>query len=130
MAGLVLDASALIALYNDKDIHHKWARDLMFQTTGDKLHMSALNLAEVAVLPIRLGIEKNLYEGIQGLKITVNSLSENSGRELARIRAMVNIPMPDCCAIQLVLEKDAALATCDKAQAKAAQSLGIEVFQP
>lgn len=130
MARLVLDASALIALYNDKDVHHKWARDLMFQTTADSLHMSSINLAEVAVQPIRLGIEQKLYASIKGLKIKVSALNENGGQELARIRAMVNVPMPDCCAIQLVLAKDAALATCDKAQATAAKSLGIEVFQP
>jgi predicted nucleic acid-binding protein len=130
MAGLVLDASVLIALYNDKDVHHNWAVDLMFQSTAESLHMSSMNLAEVAVQPMRLGIEAKFQEGIRGLNIKVSGLSRETGFELARIRATTNVPMPDCCAIQLVLEKDAALATCDKAQAKAAKSLGIEVFQP
>jgi PIN domain nuclease of toxin-antitoxin system len=130
MAGLVLDASVLIALYNDKDAHHKWAVDLMFQSPAEDFHMSSMNLAEVAVQPMRLGIETKFNDGIRGLNIKVSGLSQDAGFELARIRATTNVPMPDCCALQLVLEKDASLATCDKAQAKAAKALGIEVFQP
>jgi PIN domain nuclease of toxin-antitoxin system len=130
MAGLVLDASVLIALYNDKDAHHKWAVDLMFQSPAETFHMSSMNLAEVAVQPMRLGIESKFHDGIRGLNIEISGLSQDAGFELARIRATTNVPMPDCCALQLVLEKDASLATCDKAQAKAAKALGIEVFQP
>lgn len=130
MAGVVLDASVLIALYNDKDAHHSWAVDLLFQTIADDFHMSSMNLAEVTVQPMRLGFEKKFFDGINGLNIKVSGLSHDAGLELARIRANENIPMPDCCAIQLVIEKHAALATCDKAQAKAAKNLGIEVFQP
>lgn len=83
MAGLVLDASVLIALYNDNDSNHRWAVDLLFQNTSKKFLMSALNLAEVSVQPIRL--------------------AESA---------------------------EAPLATCDRRQAKAAKSLGLEVFQP
>jgi len=130
MASLVLDASVLIALYNDKDAHHEWAVDLMFQSPAETFHMSSMNLAEVAVQPTRLGIEEKFYQGISGLNIKVSGLDTDAGVELARIRATTNVPLPDCCAIQLVLEKEASLATCDKTQAKAAKSLGIEVFQP
>lgn len=130
MAGLVLDASVLIALYNDKDAHHKWAVDLMFQSSAETFHMSSMNLAEVAVQPMRLGIEKKFQLGVSGLNIKVSGLDNTSSMALARIRATTNVPLPDCCAIQLVLEKGASLATCDKVQAKAAKALGIEVFQP
>lgn len=130
MARLVLDASALIALFNDKDAHHDWARNLMIQATAESLHMSSINLAEVAVQPIRLGIEDKFYKGISGLDIQISGLSEESSKDFARLRATTNVPMPDCCAIQLAVEKNSPLATCDKAQAKAAKSLGIEVFQP
>ena len=130
MAGLVLDASVLIALYNDHDSHHGWAVDLMFQSPADTFHMSSMNLAEVAVQPMRLGIEEKFNAGVRGLNIQLTGLSKTSATELARIRATTNVPMPDCCALQLALEKGAALATCDKAQAKAAKTLGVEVFEP
>jgi rRNA maturation endonuclease Nob1 len=38
--------------------------------------------------------------------------------------------MTDVCAIHLAASEDSILATTDKAVAKAAKSLGIEVFQP
>jgi predicted nucleic acid-binding protein len=130
VASLVLDASVLIALYNDHDPNHKWAVDLMFQCVADKFHMSSLNLAEVTVQPMRLGFEEKFNKGIQGLNIQVSGLTASASADLARIRATTNSPMPDCCAIQLAEEKSAALATCDRRQGKSAKSLGIEVFQP
>lgn len=130
MAGLVLDASVMIALYNDKDIHHNWAIDLMFQSTAETFHMSSLNLAEVAVQPTKLGVAQKFFAGISGLNLQVSGLSEQDGLELAQIRAFTNVPMPDCCVIQLAQTKLAPVATADRALAKAAKSLGIEVFQP
>ena len=130
MAGLVLDASVLIALYNDRDPHHDWAVDLMFQTTAEQFHISSLNLAEVTVQPTRLGIEEKFNKGIAGLNMQITGLSEEGYSDLARIRAATNAPMPDCCAIELTQRANAALATCDKRQANAAKSLGLEVFQP
>jgi predicted nucleic acid-binding protein len=130
MAGLVLDASVLIALYNDKDFHHKWAIDLMFQSTAETFHMASLNLAEVAVQPAKLGITKKFFAGISQLNLEISGLGEHDALELATIRATTNVPMPDCCVIQLAQAKSSPIATADRALGRAAQALGIEVFQP
>jgi predicted nucleic acid-binding protein len=130
MAGLVLDASVMIALYNDKDLHHNWAINLMFQSSAETFHMSSLNLAEVAVQPAKLGIIQKFLTGISGLNVQVSGLSQHDALELAQIRAVANVPMPDCCVIQLAQAKVAPIATADRALAKAAMALGIEVFQP
>ena len=130
MASVVLDAGVLIALYNDRDSHHKWALDFLIQTSASELEMSSVNLAEVIVQPIRQGVIDLLLNGIKGLGITVTGVSETAAISLAGLRASTGLPMPDCCLIELAQAKDAALATTDKAAARAAKALGIEVFQP
>ena len=130
MASVVLDAGVLIALYNDRDSHHKWALDFLIQTSASELEMSSVNLAEVIVQPIRQGVIEELLNGIKGLGITVTGVSEAAAITLAELRASTNLPMPDCCLIELAQAKDAALATTDKTAARAAMALGIEVFQP
>ena len=126
----MLDAGVIIGLYDDKDPHHKWAVDFMFQTTAEKLVMSAVNHAEILVYPIRAGVKDAFLAGIEGLgiKLDVNSLLETQA--LATLRADTGLKMTDVCAIHLALSEDSILATTDKAVAKAAVALGIEVFQP
>ena len=126
----MLDAGVIIGLYDDKDPHHKWAVDFMFQTTAEKLVMSAVNHAEILVYPIRAGVKDAFLAGIEGLgiKLDVNSLLGTEA--LAALRAHTGLKMTDVCAIHLASSEDSILATTDKAVAKAAIALGIEVFQP
>lgn len=126
----MLDAGVIIGLYDDKDPHHKWAVDFMFQTTAEKLVMSAVNHAEILVYPIRAGVKDAFLAGIEGLgiKLDVNSLLETEA--LAALRAHTGLKMTDVCAIHLASSEDSILATPDRAVAKAAVALGIEVFQP
>ena len=130
MARIVLDAGVIIGLYDDKDPHHKWAVDFMFQTTADKLVMSAINHAEILVYPTKAGVKDAFQAGIEGLgiKLDVSSLLETEA--LAALRAETGLKMTDVCAIHLATAEDSILATTDKAVAKAAKSHGIEVFQP
>ena len=130
MARIVLDAGVIIGLYDDKYPHHKWAVDFMFQTSADKLLMSAINHAEILVYPTKAGVKDAFQAGIEGLgiKLDVSSLLETES--LAALRAETGLKMTDVCAIHLAATEDSILATTDKAVAKAAQALGIEVFQP
>ena len=130
MARVVLDAGVIIGLYDNKDPHHKWAVDFMFQATAEKLVMSAVNHAEILVYPIRAGVKDAFIAGIEGLgiKLDVHALLETEA--LAALRATTGLKMTDVCAIHLAAREDSILATTDKAVAKAAKALGIEVFQP
>ncbi|MEY4554112.1 MAG: hypothetical protein RL197_539 [Actinomycetota bacterium] len=130
MARIVLDAGVIIGLYDDNDPHHTWARDFMFQTTSDKLIMSAINHAEILVYPIKAGVKDAFLAGIKGLDIKLDVSSLQETEHLARLRAETGLKMTDVCAIHLATSEDSILATTDKAVAKVAQSLGIEVFQP
>ena len=130
MARVVLDAGVIIGLYDDNDPHHKWAVDFMFQTTADKLMMSAINHAEILVYPLKAGVKDAFKMSIEGLGIKLESNSLLQTEDLATLRATTGLKMTDVCAIHLAASEDSILATTDKAVAKAAKSLGIEVFQP
>jgi predicted nucleic acid-binding protein len=130
MAGIALDAGVVIGLYNDKDAHHRWAIDFMFQTTAEKLHISAINYAEIIVSPLRLKKEQTFLNSIRGLGLAVDSVSSSDVMHLSKLRIETGLRMTDVCAIQLAIKHDCPLATTDNSVAKAAKSLGIEVFQP
>lgn len=130
MARIVLDAGVIIGLYDDSDPHHTWARDFMFQTASDRLMMSAINHSEILVYPIKAGVKDAFLAGIQGLDIKLDVSSLLESEQLARLRAETGLKMTDVCAIHLAASEDSILATTDKAVAKAAKSIGIEVFQP
>ena len=130
MARIVLDAGVVIGLYNDNDAHHNWAVTFMFQSAADQLHISALNFAEIAVFPVKNGVEDEFFAGIGGLALKVDSVGETDTLDLTKLRVDTALRMTDVCAIQLATKLDGILATTDKAVAKAAKALGIEVFQP
>ena len=130
MARIVLDAGVIIGLYDDKDPHHNWAVDFMFQTTADKLIMSAINHAEILVYPTKAGVKEAFQAGIEGLGIKLDVSSLLDTESLATLRSETGLKMTDVCAIHLSSTEDSILATTDKAVAKAAKSRGIEVFQP
>jgi predicted nucleic acid-binding protein len=102
----------------------------MFQSAADKLHISALNFAEIAVFPVKNGAEDEFFAGIGGLELKVDSVGVADTLDLTKLRVDTALRMTDVCAIQLAAKLDGILATTDKAVAKAAKSLGIEVFQP
>ena len=130
MARIVLDAGVIIGLYDDSDSHHKWAVDFMFQTTSDKLVMSALNHAEILVSPLKYGLKDKFLGGIEGLGLAIDCNALSNTEELAALRVATSLRMTDVCAIHLATREDQILATTDKAVAKAARALGLEVFQP
>lgn len=130
MARVALDAGVIIGLYNDNDSHHRWAVDFMFQSASDELHVSALNYAEVSVSPVKHGLADKFFSGMSGLQIKIEKVSTKDIMSLAQLRVDTSLRMTDVCAIQLAAKLDGILATTDKAVAKAAKALGIEVFQP
>jgi predicted nucleic acid-binding protein len=130
MASVALDAGVVIGLYNDQDAHHEWAVKFMFQTTAKKLHISSLNYGEISVSPVRSGVEDKFFRGIGGLHLEIEPIESSDTLQLAKLRVETGLRMTDVCAIQLAIKNDCPLATTDKSVAKAAQRLGIEVFQP
>lgn len=131
MAGVVvLDAGALIALYDGNDAHHEWARMLLTHTADDQLVMSALTYAEVLVRPTQAGSASVFDRGIAGLHIQIAEISEHDARKIAEIRASTALRMPDAVVVFEARRAGAAVATTDKQLAKSARESGLMVYSP
>ena len=131
MAGLVvLDAGALIALFNGADSHHSWARDVFIRTTHRKLVMSSLTYAEVLVHPMRAGRADVFESSIAGLKLEIRPVNPEDGRRIASLRARTALKMPDAVVLQLAASTGATLATTDRALADGGKEMSLEVLHP
>lgn len=127
---IVLDAGALIALINERDAHHVWARELFTSTTGEEWVISSLNLAEVMVHPVRAGKAEEFMRGIEGLRLRVEGTQPAHATELARLRAETSLKMPDVIALHLASGLSASLATVDRRLAEKASEFGCAVHAP
>lgn len=131
MAGVVvLDASALIALYDSKDAHHLWALEMFRDTLSFELMMPVLTYAEVLVHPIRANLRSRFEKSIRGLGISFSELLAEDTLRLAELRVETKLRMPDVVVLHQALKTSGSLATTDKGLALAARKLGLGVFQP
>ena len=127
---IVLDASALIALVNERDHQHTWARDLFVSTHEHEWVISVLNYAEVMVRPARVGNLEIFLAGISGAGIAVEPVTADDATQLASLRATTALKMPDVVALQLALRRKAAIATADSTLAFVARAMGCTVLAP
>lgn len=131
MAGVVvLDASALIALYDSNDRHHSWARGMFVDTIAASLVMSVLTYAEVLVHPTRAGKVEEFERNIDGLGIEIVTAGAEDASTLALLRASTSLKMPDAIVLHLATRLGASLATTDRGLAAEASRRGIVVFEP
>jgi len=138
------DASAIIALLQDDDLHHNEALQLFAGIFKAYLH--PVNLAEVlAAYPKKQhdAVTMALSEAIaqrgvssrpdghpeDGLGLTDGKDFKEiltSTFDLAEIRRSTGLPIPDSCAL-LATQAGAPLLTFDRRQAKAALAIGLDV---
>ena len=131
MAGVVvLDAGALIALFQDTDVHHKWATDFAIITIESEMAVSAVTLSEAMVHPARAGLLDQYRASIEALEISVSGFDASSASQVAQLRATTGLKTPDAVVLQKALELQAEIATTDQTLAKRARELSIGVFQP
>lgn len=131
MAGVVvLDASALIALYSSGDAHHSWALEMFRNTAASKLEMPVLSFAEVLVHPTRQGKREKFLSSISGLGLEVIELPAQAALELASLRHQTNLKMPDVVVLQRAVAVGGTLATTDRKLAETASGLGLVVSSP
>jgi predicted nucleic acid-binding protein len=131
VAGIVvLDAGALIGLFDRFDPHHKWAMEMLRDTSSLDLATSALTYAESRVQPARAGKQSRYESAFHSLGAKIYPLEPEYASDLAKIRSDTGLKMPDAVVLQLTLQLGAELATTDKLLAKVAHGLKIGVFQP
>jgi predicted nucleic acid-binding protein len=130
MAGLVFDASALIALVDSQDEHFKWAFGIMTIATGEPFYISAITYAEVLVHPAR-GQKLDIFiRDLADSGFEIVDVTEEDSFSIATVRAETNLKTPDATVIALAKSLDLPIATADLDLAAAARKLGIGVFQP
>lgn len=127
---IVLDAGALIALLNDQDPHHEWALQMFIDTVAEDLRISAVNLAEALVHPVKAGRHREFMDSVQGLGLEVCDVDSDAVVSLAIIRAERGLRMPDAVAVHLALTSDSTLATTDRVLGQTALGLSLRVLQP
>jgi predicted nucleic acid-binding protein len=125
VAGLtVLDASILLAHFNDTDPHSDAAAAIL--ADADALAASTITLAEVLVGAARAGRLEQQLAAIAQLEITELPLEQGAAAALARLRADTGLRMPGCCVLHAALTSGAqALATRDNQLARAAAAHGL-----
>lgn len=130
MAGLVFDASAVIALVDSQDAHFEWAFGILTIATGEPFYISAITYAEVMVHPARgqkldMFIRDLAHSGFEIVEVT-----EADSFSIATIRASTNLKTPDATVIALAKSLNVPIATADLDLAASARRLGLGVFQP
>ena len=125
---VVLDAGVVIALYNDLDPHHDWARGVFVQTIADRLVMPSLTYAEILVHPSRAGRREQCVQAIAGLSMTVEPVTAERAGRIAHARATTSLKMPDAVVLALATEFSGVLATTDDTLRRVARDQGLEVI--
>ena len=125
---IVLDASVLIGLLDGADAHHAAAVDLLEETVEQDLAVSVLTLAEVLVVPQRLGRVDEVLAAVRDLPVRELSLPPGSAAHLARLRVDTGLRLPDCCVLLGAETGDAAVASFDLRLRAAAAGRGLTVL--
>lgn len=131
MAGvMVLDASVLIALHNSQDPYHDWSLAVFHQTLELQWQMPVLTLAEALVHPIKAGKGEEFQRNIAGLGLVIQDIPATAASSIAKLRVSTALRMPDCVVLWQAIQTKAMLATTDRALAKKARELALEVIEP
>lgn len=125
-----MDASALIALFSERDAHHVWARQMFIDTVGWEYQMTAVTQAEVLVHPAKAGHLDQFLDAVRGLRITITPVDGSDSLELAQIRATTNLRMPDVLVLHQAIKVQGSIATSDGGLASVARAMSIGVFRP
>lgn len=125
---VVLDAGVVIALYNDLDPHHDWAREVFVRTVADRLVMPSITYAEILVHPSRTGRREQFVQAIAGLSMTVEPVTVERAERIADARATTSLKMPDAVVLALATELSGVLATTDDTLRREARDQGLEVI--
>jgi predicted nucleic acid-binding protein len=130
MARVILDSSALIALYSSRDKHHGWAMKMFMETMEFQLAMPVLTYAEALIHPMRAGKKKEFQAGIRGLGIEISSIPHESVDQIAELRASTKLRMPDVVVLSEAMNTSSAIATTDHLLSKTASSFSLPVYSP
>lgn len=120
----VLDASVLLAHFDDSDPHSDAAAGILADADG--LAASTITLAEVLAGAARAGRLDEQLAAVAELEIRELPLEMGAAAGLARVRVQTGLRLPDCCVLYAALTSRAqAVATLDGRLSRAARAAGL-----
>lgn len=122
---IVLDASVLIAHFDDRDAHHAKAGRLLAESVGEPLGASTVSLAETLVAPARAGRLADASAALERLGILELPLGLHAPARLAQLRADTRRKLPDCAVLLAAQEHEGVVASFDAALIDAAAGLEL-----
>lgn len=114
MARVVLDSSVVIALTNPADLHHEAA--VVATSASNQYLLSVISVSEALVTPHRISrsaflkVEKFIHSAFSEIIPITASISG----EIASIRAVTNLKLPDAIISATATREKAVLWTFDK----------------
>lgn len=118
-----LDASLVIAHFEEHDKHHDAAAEFFANDAGPRW-IATVTLAEVLVPHIPAGTA-GLLAALDRLDVQEWPFGEGAALQLAELRALTRLKMPDCCVLLAAQQAGDAVATFDRRLRQAAGQLGI-----
>ncbi len=124
----MLDASVLIAHFDQCDRHHSRAVERLLEAADHPLGASVLTVAEVLVAPARQRRLDAAEAALRELGVHEIGLGPNAAARLALLRSETALRLPDCCVLLAVQDAAAhALLTFDDRLSAQATRRGITV---
>jgi len=124
---IVLDASAVIAVFYPANPHHERATRLLEHAAAGGFAVHPMTLAESLVGAAKGGRLNQLRRQIHNMGITVFAPEEDEPLLIAEIRANTGLKVPDCCVLAAALSLSSSLMTFDEKLGACAreQSIGV-----
>lgn len=122
---IVLDASVLIAHFDQHDTHHALATERLLDVADQSLGASSITLAEVLVAPTRAGQQAAARAALRTLEVTELPLPSNAATRLAALRVETKLKLPDCCVLLAAADLAGTVLTFDDRLAREAARLGV-----
>ncbi len=126
---IVFDASVLIAYLDGDDQHHPLAEELLAREIDDDFAANSLTLAEVLVVPARVGRLAQAQAALQELDVQELPFLVDSAEKLALLRADTGLKMPDCCVLLAAEAASARIASFDDHLMHAARARDVATVQ-
>lgn len=121
---IAVDASVLIAHLHRGDRHHASATEFLKSVRQQALLAYRITVAEILVHGTQMGQEDRMLADLLAIGVEVTTFDDDP-RRIATLRVTTGLKLPDCFVLHLAQVNGIALATFDKALAKAALNLGV-----
>lgn len=122
---IVLDASVLIAHFDQHDALHVHATEHLLEVVDQQFGASSITLAEILVGPTRTGHLAAAQAALRALDVIELPLPSSAATRLAAMRAETGLKLPDCCVLLAAQDAGAAVLTLDDRLAREASRLGL-----